>query len=124
MREQYLETEAHPRVRFELGQIEHASRKGFSDGEAVDIQAVGRIWLHGMSCKVKVHLKAIYLKESAKTRQKMAGNLLSIEAEFELKLGDFGIPVPQLVALKLDETIRVVVNVLATDVPKEKQDRK
>lgn len=120
MQTQYLEVERFPSIRFELKEIVTASRNQLKDGEPVDLKGAGVFYLHGVSREIQVDLRVIYLEESEQTRQKMPGNLWKIEAHFELDFDDFKIPVPQLVALKLDAHIKLYVDVFATDAAEEK----
>ena len=116
MREQYLETRQYPYVSLAIGELKDA-KGGLIDGVKRDIVCPARVSLHGVTRVEDVAVTATYYEENPVTRAKLPGNLLRIHATFDLKLGDYEIPVPKLVALQLDETVRVAVDFTATDAP-------
>jgi hypothetical protein len=71
--------------------------------------------VHGITKDVTADAQLIYFKESERTKAKMAGNLLKVKANFEIKLGDYGVMIPDMVVGKLDENIKVSVGFIATD---------
>ena len=115
MLNQYLETERFPNIRFELKEIETGNAKRLENGKPVDLVGVGIFYLHGVTREIPVELLVQFQKEHEQTRQLIPGNLLKIKARFGINLNDYDIPIPQLVALKLDAQIRISVDVIASD---------
>ena len=85
------------------------------DQKPITVDAVGTLELHGVKKPVTIKdVKVTYFKESDATKAKMPVNLLHIEGGFSIKRSDSNIKRPQMVLLKLDENIKVNVDVFAT----------
>lgn len=118
MREKYLETGTYPKAVLKIDKITQASSKRLLDQEPVTVDAEATLKLHGVSRKITLKgVKVTYLKESEATRQKMPGDLLHIEGAFTIRLPDYKVKVPKMLLLKLDENIKVNVDVFATTSP-------
>ena len=109
----WLNTEKFPNAEFKLSKITGAS--SLSDSKATDVKLHGTFTVHGVTKDVVADAQLIYFKESERTKGKMAGNLLKVKANFEIKLGDYGVMIPDMVVGKLDENIKVSVGFIATD---------
>lgn len=121
MRQQYLETDRYPIVSMVIRELKEA-RGGLTDGEERVIVCPARISLHGVTRIEDVDVSVTFYMENEVTQSKLPGNLLRVHATFDLKLGDYGIPVPKLVALQLDETVHITVDFTATDAPADEED--
>jgi polyisoprenoid-binding protein YceI len=119
MRNQYLETEKYPEVGFQLLKVVKVSQKTLADGQSVDIEATGTVSLHGISREETISLRATFFEATDETRTRLPGNLLRIEGSFNLDLGEYGIPIPKLVVMRLDSKITVTIDVFASDAPAE-----
>ena len=115
MRENFLETGKYPKATLTVDKLTKVSAKQLMDQKPITVDAEGTLNLHGM--KKKVELKGIqvaFFKESEAIKAKMPGDLLTIVGSFSLKLPDYNIKVPQMIVLKLDENIKVNVDLVAT----------
>jgi polyisoprenoid-binding protein YceI len=115
MREQFLETDKYPNAVLTIDKVTKASSKTLMDQKPVTLDAKGTLELHGV--KKKVHLEGItltLLKENEDTKMRMPGDLIHIDGALVLKLSDYNIKRPQLVLLKLDDNIRVSVDLFGT----------
>lgn len=117
MREQYLETDRFPKIRFRLDRVVEAGQARLPDGQPVPVRAVGTVHLHGATRQEEVALRVTYFREGERTRVRLPGNLLRIEGRFDLQLKDYNIPIPKLVVMRLDNRISVAVDIFATDAP-------
>lgn len=115
MREQYLETDKYPKIIFTLDRILKASEKKLFDQKSVDVVAEGSFDLHGVQKKQQVNVKVTFLKESQATKARMPGDLIRIEATIPFKLSDYNVKRPQFVLLKLDDNIKVDIDVFASN---------
>ncbi len=111
--EMWLNTAKFPNAEFKLKSISGAS--SLADSKPTSVKLHGTFTVHGVSKDVVANAKLTYFKESAKTKGKMAGNLLKVKANFEIKLGDYGVMIPKMVVGKLDQNIKVSVAFIATD---------
>ena len=111
----WLDTENYPYAEFVLSSISDASAKALENGKKVTAKASGKISIHGITKDVTADVELTYIKETEKTKEQIPGNLLRVTANFKLKLGDFNISIPSMVAGKVDETIKVSANFIASD---------
>jgi len=111
--EMWLNTEKYPDATFMLKIISGAS--SLADGKKTEVQLHGTFTTHGVSKDIVAPAELTYFKESEKTKAKIAGNLLKVKAEFEIKLSDYGVSIPSMVVGKVDENIVIGVNFIASD---------
>ena len=116
VRDKYLETEKFPKAVFTFDKIISTSKDTLADRETIDLVAEGTFDLHGVKRKEQMDLKVTYFKESEATRAKLPGDLMRVEGSFIIKLSDYNIKVPTMVILKLDENIKVGIDVFANTV--------
>ena len=114
----WLDTENYPYAEFVLSGISDASSKALEDGKKVTAKASGKISIHGVTKDIIADVELTYIKETEKTKKEIPGNLLRITTNFKLKLTDFNISIPSMVAGKVDETIKVSANFIASDANK------
>lgn len=124
MREKYLETAQYPKATFTLTKITKTAQKKLADLQPVEVTAEGLFSIHGVQKPVTVTGQVTYLKESEQTKVKLPGNLLHIDFTFPLLLTDFGIKVPQMVLLKLDNKQVVKVDAFATTTSPEEMSKR
>jgi len=115
MRRDYLETDNYPEIRFRLRAGTDAPTGAVVAGIPFEFKAVGDVSLHGVTRQEAVDIRAVFWPESDQTRKRLPGNLLRIEATFDLLLSNYEIEIPQLVVLRVDDRVHVSVDVLASD---------
>jgi len=111
--EMWLNTAKFPKAEFKLKSISGA--KSLADSKPTNVKLHGEFTVHGVTKNLVADAQLIYFKESAKTKGRMKGNLLKVKTNFEVKLGDYGVMIPDMVVGKLDENIKVSVAFIATD---------
>jgi len=111
--EMWLNTAKFPNAEFKLQSISGSS--SLTDSKPTNVKLHGTFTVHGVTKDLVADAQLTYFKESERTKGKMAGNLLKVKANFEIKLGDYGVMIPKMVVGKLDENIKVSVTFIATD---------
>lgn len=128
MRDQYLEVSKYPKAVFTFEKIEriqvitkdekgnpHArAAKGLVPGVPTTLALTGTFEVHGVKKNIRIpHLVVTYLPESEETKDVRPGDLLRIQGDFTVKLGDYGIKRPQFVLMKLAEEVTISVDITA-----------
>ncbi|MEE9431550.1 MAG: YceI family protein [Melioribacteraceae bacterium] len=111
----WLDTEKFPKAKFMLTGISAASSNMLADTKKVTATGHGKFTVHGVTKGISVPMELTYYKENKITKGKMPGNLLKVKANFSIELGDYGVKIPGMVVGKLNETIKVSVNFMASD---------
>ena len=111
--EMWLNTSEFPHAVFALNKISGASK--LTDGKKANVKLHGTFTVHGVTNDIVANGEITYFKESDATKNRIAGNLLKVSTEFDIKLSDYGVEIPSMVAGKVDEVIKVSTNFVATD---------
>ena len=111
----WLNTEKFPFATFMLTGISDASSNKLEDGKKVKATIHGKFTVHGVTKDISAPGELTYFKENERTKLKIKGNLLKVKASFDIKLGDYGITIPDMVVGKVDDNVRVSVNFISTD---------
>lgn len=113
MREQYLETDKYPKTTFEITRVIEVGGNVLEDQKPVEMVLEGNFTVHGVTRLIEVPVTAKLIEESEQTKNRHPGDLLHIQATFDVILSDHKINRPQFVFLKLDEKQRVDVDIFA-----------
>lgn len=111
----WLNTAKYPNAEFELTEISGASSKSLSDTKPVKATAKGKLSIHGVTKEITAPVELTYYKETEHTKERIAGNLLKVTANFSIKLSDYKISIPSMVKDKVDQNIKISVTFLASD---------
>jgi len=111
----WLNAEEYPYAVFHLKGIKNPSSKKLVNGEKVKATLVGTFSVHGKSQEIEVPAQLTYFKESEQTKARTEGNLLVANAEFSIKLSDYGVKVPMMVVGKVNEEVKISTNFVASD---------
>ena len=128
MRDQYLETDKHPKAVFTLnevvsayttseadGQGAHTMAHGLKHGVETHLVAKGTLELHGVTRKITVDdLSVTYYAQGAESKAVFRGDdgdMLIVSGSVGVKLSDYEIKRPQFVLLKLADDVRVSFSV-------------
>lgn len=104
-----------PYAEFQLTGIKNPSSKTLNDGQKVKATLVGKFTVHGVTKDVEVPGTLTYFKESERTKAKAPGNLLVANADFNIKLSDYGVMIPSMVVGKVNEDVQITANFVASD---------
>lgn len=113
--EMWLNSAKYPNVEFQLTGIKNASSNKLNDGEKTKVTLVGKFSVHGVTKDIEVPATLTYFKESDRTKAKAPGNLLVANANFSIKLSDYGIKIPAMVSGKLNDEVEITTNFVASD---------
>jgi len=113
--EMWLNADKFPYAEFQLTGIKNPSSTTLNDGQKVKATLVGKFSVHGITKDVEVPAELRYFKESEKTKAKAPGNLLVANADFKIKLADYGVMIPDMVVGKVNDEVQINVNFVASD---------
>lgn len=113
--EMWLNSAKYPYAEFQLTGIKNPSSKSLSDGQKVKCTLVGKFSVHGVTKDVEVPATLTYFKESERTKAKVPGNLLVANADFNIKLSDYGVKIPDMVVGKVNDEVQISTNFVASD---------
>ncbi len=113
--EMWLNAAKYPNAEFQLTGIKNPSSKSLNDGQKVKATLVGKFSVHGVTKEIEVPATLTYFKESERTKAKAPGNLLVANADFKIKLADYGVMIPDMVVGKVSDEVVITVNFVASD---------
>ena len=96
--ENYMESTRFPKSSFQ-GNITDPSKINFNKAGTYNVVVAGNLSMHGVTNKVSFPA-VIHVED----------NKISGESKFDVKLADYGIKIPSVVAKQLSETVTVSVN--------------
>lgn len=97
MRENHLHTDSFPNAVFELDSV---AGEGASVGVPASITLHGKMTIHGTTKGIS----------TPATITGLGSNEIRVQAEFPLKITEYGVPRPEFLFLKLAEEVRIVVD--------------
>lgn len=114
---QWLNEKAHPDITFAIERTDKIRLVKKGPGFATyDVTVSGSFTVNGVTRKIDIEARLVYLEESDRTRQKMPGNLLATRATFKVPLADHQVPgMKGVIGSKVQETIQVEVSLFSTD---------
>jgi polyisoprenoid-binding protein YceI len=111
MRENHLHCEKYPMSTFRGGKVVKGAGSRVGANESCTIVVDGLFELHGVARAMQIPITL--------RRASTPAGALQVDASFDVKLADHEIPRPQMLFMKLGESQRVVVSLLATPAPAE-----
>jgi polyisoprenoid-binding protein YceI len=113
--ENWLNAGKYPYAEFKLKSIQNTSANKLATSKKVNVTLVGDFTVHGVTKEIKVPAEITYFEENEQTKVKMPGNLLVANAEFSIKLSDYGVQIPSMVVGKVNDEVKIDVNFVASD---------
>ncbi|WP_337866843.1 YceI family protein [Ignavibacterium sp.] len=113
--EMWLNAAKYTNAEFQLTGIKNPSSKSLNDGQRVKATLLGKFSVHGVTKEIEVPATLTYFKESERTKAKAPGNLLVANADFRIKLADYGVKIPDMVVGKVNDEVEINVNFVASD---------
>ncbi len=104
-----------PGAHFKIERLVENSANELSPKKPVFGKVVGVLTARGVAARHEATLKAFYFPENDKTLKRLAGNLLKVNATFDVALASYKVPVPEALAGLLAPTVRINVDFVATD---------
>lgn len=113
--EDWLNASKYPFAEFKLKGIQNTTSGKLEPGQKVKATLLGDFTVHGITKEIKVPTELTYFEQNEQTKAKMPGNLLVVNAEFSIKLSDYGVEIPSMVVGKVNEAVEISVNFVASD---------
>ncbi len=110
----WLNSDTYPEITFEIKKVTDV--KIVADNK-LTAKVTGNYTMHGVTKEVIADATLTYLDESEQTKMRAAGDLLGVQAKFNVKLSDFKVD-NKLVGQKVSEDIEVNVNVVGSSASK------
>ena len=107
----WLDAEKYPEISFKVKKA--VNIKQVSDGK-IEADVIGDFFLHGVTKEDTAKATITYLEESPVTLQRMPGDLLGVQAKFNIKLSDYNIR-HMLLGKRVAEKIEITVNLVGSD---------
>lgn len=107
----WLNAAAFPEISFEIKKVNDV--KVIADNK-LSAKVTGTFTLHGVSKEVATDATLTYLDESEQTKMRAPGDLLGIQANFKIKLSDYGVD-NKLIGQKVSEIINISVNIVGSN---------
>lgn len=109
--ENWLNAGAYPEIIFEI--------KSVSDVKSVEANKLaakikGDITIHGVTKEITSDATLTFLDESEKTKMRAPGDLLGVQAKFNVKLSDFNVQ-NKIIGQKVAEVVEVGVNMVGSN---------
>ena len=106
----YLAIDSFPIATFELMTVRKAADYILVNEGVLDIVGRGTFEIHGVLDTVSVNVKLTYFDQNEVTETRLPGNILKLNASFNIRLSDYGIMLPETVILKLDDRISISID--------------
>jgi len=106
----WLDAEAYPEISFVIKSISDIRQ---IEANKLQANVTGDFTAHGVTKEVVADVTMMYLDESEKTKAKAPGDLLGVEAKFNIKLSDFNVSNMAL-GVRVSEDIAVTCTLVGT----------
>ena len=107
----WLNAEAYPEITFVIKKVSDV--KSLADNK-LSAKVTGDFSLHGVKKEVIANATLTYLDESEQTKMRAPGDLLGVQAKFNVKLSEYDVK-NQLIGQKVAENIEVSVNIVGNN---------
>jgi len=107
----WLNAESFPEISFEIKKVNDV--KSVADNK-ITVKVIGDFTLHGVTKEVVADATLTFLDESEQTKMRAPGDLLGVQAKFNVKLSDYGVN-NKIVGQKVAENIEVSVNIVGNN---------
>jgi len=107
----WLDATTYPEISFEIKKVSDV--KVVADNK-VTAKVTGNYTMKGVAKEVVADATLTYLDESEQTKMRAPGDLLGVQAKFNVKLSDYGVN-NKLVGQKVSENVEVSVNIVGSN---------
>ena len=107
----WLDADSFPEASFEIKNV--SDIKSVADNK-LTAKVIGNYTLHGVTKEEVADATLTYLDESEQTKMRAPGDLLGVQAKFNVKLSDYGVN-NKIVGQKVSENIEVSVNMVGSN---------
>jgi len=113
MKNDFLEVAKYPTATFEVAEIVSSDKPKVADGETANLVVAGRLTIHGVTKEIQAPVTVAYRTSIPGMEKAYPGEVAAVRTTFDVKLADHAVERPQILFLKLDETIHVSVQFTA-----------
>lgn len=106
----WLDAETYPEITFMIKKV--ADIKVTADSK-LEAKVTGDFTAHGVTKEVVANVSMTYLDESEQTKQRAPGDLLGVQATFNIVLSDYGVE-NMIVGQKVSENIEISINIVGS----------
>jgi polyisoprenoid-binding protein YceI len=106
----YLAADSFPMATFNLLSIKKTNMEVIWNETVANIAGRGEFSLHGTLDTVNVTITATYFEGNDVTEKRLPGDILKFKADFDIRMSNHGITIPEDVILKLDDRIHVHID--------------
>ncbi len=107
----WLDAEKYPEISFKVKKAVNINQ--ISDGK-IEADVIGDFFLHGVTKEDTAKATITYIGESPATQERMPGDLLGVQAKFDIKLSDYNIK-HLLLGRRVAEQIEITVNLVGSN---------
>lgn len=107
----WLDAADYPFITFEIKSVSDVKQLA---NNKLEFKVKGNFTLHGVTKEIVADAQAIYLDENDQTAKRAPGDLLGVQATFQIKLSDFDID-NAVVGSKVSESIPVHLNIVGSN---------
>jgi polyisoprenoid-binding protein YceI len=107
----WLDTENYPEITFTIKKV--SDIKVIADNK-LEAKVTGDFSAHGVTKEVVADVTMTYLDESEQTKQRAPGDLLGVQAKFNIVLSDYDVE-NMIVGQKVSDNIEVSVNIVGSN---------
>lgn len=117
IRDKFLLAAENPIAVLALTKLTSASKAKMADGQVVVMRLDGTLKVRNVTKPQTVLMKAVFLKESETTRQRLPGNLLKVSATFDVDLLNYNAAVPDALKSRVARFIQLTLDAIGSDRP-------
>lgn len=107
----WLDAESYPEVIFE---IKNLSEIQVVEANKLRAKVTGDFTTHGVTKEVVAHATVTYLDESEETKKRAPGDLLGVQAKFNIVLSDFDVE-NMILGQKVSDDIEISINIVGSN---------
>lgn len=107
----WLDAESYPEITFTIKSVSDV--QSLADNK-LSAKVTGDFTAHGVTKEVTADATITYLDESEKTKMRAPGDLLGVDAKFNITLSDFGVE-HMVLGEKVSDNIEVRVNIVGSN---------
>lgn len=108
---EWLDEDSYPEISFEILKVGNV--KSLADNK-LTAKVTANFTVHGIKKEVIAEATLTYLEESEQTKTLAPGDLLGVQAKFNIKLSDYGIS-NKLIGQKVAENVEISVNIVGSN---------
>lgn len=110
--DRWLDAEQYPAITFKIKSVKNVKKLADNKLEA---DVIGDFSLHGVTKEVTAHSTITYLDESPATKERGPGDLLGVNAKFNIILSQYNVA-NKVLGEKVSDNIAITVNIVGSNV--------